>query len=328
MTSVELGSWRGEGVRLGQVLDALSDLRCSGTRTATRTSVTNLVLVASTGADVTLGCDAVHRMGRRHPGRNIVLLARPGAGPPGIDAEVVLHGSVAGDLVMWSEDVRLDVRGPAATRLDSLVEPLTLADVPVTVWFVSGLPEPDDPLLEGADTVLVDTEAMAGGAVAAMVRLLRRRVVFDLCWTRLRPWRRLLAGLFEVPALRPYLDDVRSVEARGADSPALLLAGWVTSRLGLDPSAVRVVAAPSPGLRLVAGAGGASAAFTVEAADPGPGGGAAVRARAELAGGATREDRVSLPDDPLAWSLAEALAHPGRDRTHVQALQGLVGFVP
>lgn len=326
MTSVELGSWRGEGVRLGQVLEALSDLRCSGTRTATRASVTNLVLVAATEDEVALGCDAVHRMGRRHPGRNIVLLPRADASPAGIDAEVVLHGSLDTDLSVWSEDVRLDVRGPAAGRLESLVEPLVLADVPVTVWFVTGLPEPDDPLLRGAATVLVDTEDMEGGAVAAMVRLTRRRVVFDLCWARLRLWRQLFAGLFDVPACRAHLDDVRSLEARGGASARLLLAGWVASRLALPPSAVSLVPAPSPGLRLVGAAGGATATFTVEAAGPGPGGGS-VLARADLPGGKQRHDRVALPDDPLAWSLAEALARPGRDRAHVQALQATLGFV-
>ena len=325
MTTVELGSWRGEGVRLGQVLDALSELRRNGERTATRATVTNLVIVAADDGEVERSCAAVHHLGRRHPGRNIVLLARPDDGPARIDAEVVLHGAGDPGPAVWSEDVRLAVRGGPATRLGSLVEPLTLADVPVVVWFASGLPEPHDPLLDGAAAVLVDTATVEGGGVAAMTRLARRRLVTDLCWVRLRFWRQLLAGLFEMPGCRPYLGGVRAVQAGGGEAARLLLAGWVASRLGLAPDRVRLAPGPSPSLRVEAEDGGATGVFTVELDEQG-GGAGVVRARAEVGGEAPRHDRLSLPDDVLAWSLGEALARAGRDGAHLQALQGALVF--
>ena len=322
---VDLGSWRAESVGLGQVLDALGELRRTGQRTATRASVTNLVLVADTPEAVERACGAVHRTGRRHPGRNIVLLPRPDAGPAGIDAEVLLHGSGAAGPPVWSEDIRLEVRGAPAARLDSLVEPLTLADVPVAVWFVAGVPEPDDPLLRLAGTVLVDTGDAGAEGVAAVGRLARRHVVFDLCWARLRLWRQLLAGLFELPGCRPFLAGIEEVEASGGPATRLLLGGWVTSRLGLGPDRVRLEPAASPALRLVARHGGVTATFSVRAAS-GPGAGV-VRASVEAGGTQPRVERVSLPDDPLSWSLAEALAHPGRDRAYGQALHAALVFV-
>lgn len=325
MSTVELGSWRVEGVRLGQVLDALSELRRNGERTATRASVTNLVVVAADDDAVERSCAAVHRLGRRHPGRNIVLLPRPDDGPAGIDAEVLLHGSGQPGPAVWSEDVRLAVRGAPATRLGSLVQPLTLADVPVVVWFTSGLPDPHDPLLDGAASVLVDTAGVEGGSVAAVARLARRRVVADLCWIQLRPWRQLLAGLFEVRGCRPFLTGVQEVHVTGGEAARLLLAGWLASRLALSPELFHLTAGATPGLRLIATHDGASGEFTAEL-DQSGGGSGVVRARSEVDGAPSRHDRRSLPDDLLAWCLGEALARSGRDRTHVQAVQGALVF--
>ncbi|MGI8806386.1 MAG: glucose-6-phosphate dehydrogenase assembly protein OpcA [Acidimicrobiales bacterium] len=326
----EIGTWRGEGVRLGQVLDALADLRHREQRTATRASVTNLVLVGRDDDELERGCDAVHHLGRRHPGRNIALLALPDAGPSGIDADVLLHGSVLEGHPVWSEDIRLVVRGAPAGHLESLIEPLTLPDLPVVVWFVSGLPEPHNPLVRSATTVVVDGDTVGGvDSVAAMARLAAGRVVYDLCWERLRPWRQLLAGLFEIPAARPFLAGVQRIEVQGGTWAALLLGGWAASRLGLPPDAVLRSAAETPAIRLVATHDSQVATFTAEQV-VGTKGGPVVRAVSSLAAPGMREDRLSLPEDPVAWALGVALTRTGRDRAHGQALQvaaGLVGAV-
>lgn len=325
----ELGSWRGENVRLSQVIDALGGLRRGGQRTATRASVTNLVLVAADDDEVERACDAVHRLGRRHPGRNIVVLPRPGARPDGIDASVLLHGSVAEGRPVWSEDIRLQVRGAPAEHLASLVEPLTLPDLPVVVWFVRGVPEPGDALVRAADSVVVDSgtlgaDALAAG-VAALARLARRRVALDLCWARLLPLRQLLAAQFDAPAVAPYASRVHRAEVGGPPAARLLLAGWLVARLGLAPPALSFSDAPSPAVRLAAGAAGDAAEVSVE--EVGAAAGAVVRATARLAGAPAREDRVALPEDPLAWSLGEALTRRGRDRVYGQALHAAVDLV-
>ena len=244
----------------------------------------------------------------------IVLLASPGAGPSRIDAEVRLHGSVAEGHAVWSEDVRLVVQGPLAGHLESLIEPLTLPDLPVAVWFVSGLPDPHDPLVLAATTVVVDGDTLADAtSVAAMARLAARRVVFDLCWERLRPWRQLLAGAFEVPAARPFLAGVTRVEVEGPQWPSALLGGWAASRLGLPPSAIGRAPAATPAIRLVAEHGGQVATFVAEQAE-GAGGTPVVRLVSSLASPGARPDRLSLPEDPTAWALGEVLTRSGRDR--------------
>ena len=317
----ELGRWRGEQVRLGQVIDALAVLRRREQRTATRASVTNLVLVAADEEEVERACGAVHRLGRRHPGRNIVLLPRPGHGPAGMDAAVLLHGTVAEGHPVWSEDICLTVRGPAASQLDSLIEPLTLPDLPVVAWFVSGLPDPDDRLLSAVSAVVIDGDTLELDAVAALTALGRRHVVLDLCWARLRPWRQLLAGLFEVPAARPALAGVYGVEVYGPAWPRLLLGGWAAARLGLAATSVTLHEGSEPAIRLLARHGGEQGVFVAEQS-----GAAVVRAWTSFAAAAGREDRLSLPEDPLAWSLGHVLTRVDRDHVHGQALQVAVGF--
>ena len=324
VASGELGSWRGENVRLGQVIDALSELRRAEQGTATRASVTNLVLIAADDDELEQACGAVHRLGRRHPGRNIVVLPRPGAEPDGVDASVMLHGSVAEGHPVWSEDIRLDVRGAPARHLESLVEPLTLPDLPVVVWFVRGLPDPDEPLLRSASAVLVDSGNGDDAPLAALARLYRRRVVLDLAWARLRPCRQLLAAQFEVAAARPYVRGVSEVSIEGPLASRLLLAGWLMSRLALPPSAVDLGDAPVLAVRLGATSAGAPATFAVRE-EVGPGGTVLV-ATAAIDGGRERVERLAVPEDPSAWSLGESLTRVGRDRVYGQALQAALVF--
>jgi glucose-6-phosphate dehydrogenase assembly protein OpcA len=70
----------------------------------------------------------------------------------------------------------------------------------------------------------------------------------DLNWARLTAWRALVAGFYDVPAYRPSMERLGKVvieyspssQDRGSISPrALLLGGWLASRLGwrIDPRA-------------------------------------------------------------------------------------------
>ncbi|MDP9403050.1 MAG: glucose-6-phosphate dehydrogenase assembly protein OpcA [Actinomycetota bacterium] len=325
---LELGSWRAENVHVGQVLEVLADLRRAEQRSATRTFVVNLVVRAGDHAQAERACEALHRLGSRHPGRTVVVVGPPHANDGGgssIDAEVVLHGAEAEGHRVWSEDVRLQVRGPLLDHLDSLVEPLTLPDLPVVAWFAGRPPDPGDPLLDAADAVIVDAKTEEPGgekSLPSVVSLSRRNVVIDLSWIRLRPWRELLAGLFDSPILWPFLDGVSGAEVRGKSGPRLLLAGWLSSRLGLLGSQIHLIDSRHTSMHLAAEHEGSTATFHVERRE----GERMVRACADIEGGPTHEDRLSLPDDSLSWSLAQALTHLRHDRVHSQAVQAALAL--
>jgi glucose-6-phosphate dehydrogenase assembly protein OpcA len=318
-----LNSWSAEGVRLADVLGALEDLRRPDRLSATRTSVLTLVLVARDRRPVERAVSAVHELGARHPARCLVVLVQPDAGESGIDAEVRLLGGEAGGLAVWFENVELTVRGPAVGHLDSLIEPFTLPDLPVVAWFVDGLPDPDDSLLDAADVLLVDSRDFGDVACfSVLASLTRLRPVVDLSWVRLRPWRELLAGLFEGAVFRPFVAGVRSAEVTGKTGPRHLLAGWLADRLGLASPNLRLVDAEHASARLTAEHEGRIGTFSV-ARRPGE---RVVVAAASVEGGPAHETLVVLPEATPAWGLADALSRLGRDAVYEGALRTTLSF--
>jgi glucose-6-phosphate dehydrogenase assembly protein OpcA len=149
------------------------------------------------------------------------------------------------------ETVVLQVRGPAASHLLSVVGPCTLRGVPVVAWFPTQPPHPDDDLVAVADRVLVDsTRRDAATAFRVCLELSRRQPVTDLAWVRLEPWRQLLVRLLGGTAPCAFASGVRRIESEGETGRSLLLAGWLMNRLGVASDVVRIIDAEQPTLRL------------------------------------------------------------------------------
>jgi glucose-6-phosphate dehydrogenase assembly protein OpcA len=322
---VAVDTWDGQGVRLSEVVEAVADLRHhSLSKNSARTAVMTLVAVVPNDEQASAAIRAIRALGRHHPAR-IVLLRPDPYQVATLDGRAVLYAvEEAGHQVNF-EEVTLTVGGQAARHLDSLVEVFTLSDLPVPVWYVGEIPDPSDPLLAVATAVLVDTrdEDLDTGRARAVLDLARRRTVVDLSWIRLRPWRELLAGLFEPEARRPWLRAVERVEVSGKVGPRHLLGGWLAAQLRLHPDEVRLVDAQHVEMRVVCRQGGDQAVFEVGRGDLNR----TVAARVVLpddvdAGPAVPENLqpVPLAEDPLAASLAEALTHLQPDRIWEHAL--------
>jgi glucose-6-phosphate dehydrogenase assembly protein OpcA len=312
--AVALNHWNGTDVRLGAVIDIMSELRRSVARTASRTWVMTLVAVATTDDEVYQATQVQRALGAHHPSRLLLIQPRPdaaiGAGT-GIDAGVTIYGTEVDGHPLTFDEVTLVVRGEAARHLESIVEPFTLSDLPVVVWYPATLPAVSEPLLAKATSLMVDTKDAHD--VAGLIALAGRRAVVDLSWMRLRPWRQMVAAMFEPVVFRPWTDRITSAYVAGKGGPRRLLAGWIASRLGLSKD--QLVLEDARHARVVLRAGTA-ATFEVARHD----GERLVRARAHVEGGADHQEVIPLPEDSLAWSLAEALTHLGRDRIWQQAL--------
>ena len=319
-----LSVWSEDGVRIGDVLRALEDLRRPEPMPATRTSVLTLVIVATARSSALRAQAAVHELAGRHPARVVTLVLDPSSadGAPGIDAEIRLLGGSSEGKELWFEDIELDVHGAAVGHLDSLLEPLTLSDLPVAVWFVDSLPALDDPLLLAADVLLVDARALDDvDALASLVDLCSGRALVDLSWIRLRPWRLLLAGLFEGPAFRPFVGAVRRSSVAGRTGPRLLLDGWLADRLGLPAPARHVEAADHVHIRLWCETDdGRRATFSVVR----EGDVRRVVARAAIEGGPSVSSVLQLPEATPAWGLADALSRLEVDPVYEAALRRAV----
>lgn len=321
---ITLGSWDAEETNVGAISGALSDLRRGEQRTATRTAVLNLVVMATNATEVERAEAATHRLAGRHPGRTITIRPDgPAEGPGRMDATVHLQGADAEGLSVWWEEIDVRIQGGLIRHLDSIVEPLVIADLPVAVWFTGRVPAADDSLVRVADALLVDSRQVETDGFAALARLERARGLVDLSWIRLRPWRLLLGSMFDPPEAQLFLRGVKRARIAGKDGPRRLLAGWLAAQLGLRPSAFTLVPARHVGITLTAMSEGRDATFTVERRE----GERLVRAVTSI-GGSSHEDVVALVDDSLPWSLSHALTHLRRDRVYGEALTGTLGFAP
>lgn len=303
---------------------ALADLRRTTERAAVRTAVCTLVAPADAGRCAEV-LEVAARLTATHPVHCLAIVPGDPRAPTRLDAEVRVHCQRLVERTICTEEVRLEVAGPALEHLDSLVEALTLPDLPVAVWFPGRLPAADDPLLRAADCVVVDTKAVGEvAAFPAVAALCRRYPVADLSWARLTPWRALLAGLFEGQVFRPFAAGVREVRVQGKPAPSRLVAGWVTSRLGLDSAAVEITEHAHVTIELVAHHAGRTGRFTVAR----PTDERTVIADAEIEGGPSHHRVVPLPARDPASVLGRVLARPGHDPVFEQAVLAAVALAP
>lgn len=310
--------WSGNGVRLSDVVSALSDLRDQSAdhHSSARTAVMTLIAVAPGDEQAYGATGALRSLAGHHPSRIVIL--RPDADSvPHLDARTTLYAYESDHHRFNFEEVHLDIGGQAAHHLDSLVEAFTLSDLPVVVWYVNSIPEAHDPLLTVASAILIDSrDAPDTGRLRSLLALARRRTLVDLSWSRLQPWRELLAALFDPPANRTWLDAVDQVEVLGKEGPRRLLGGWVAAQTGIAPRRITLGSARHVSVRMTAEQSGQKASFTVERAD----GQRLVAAEAVIPGGPPFHDTTLLPEDPLATSLANALTHLRPDPIWERAL--------
>ncbi|MEU9922849.1 glucose-6-phosphate dehydrogenase assembly protein OpcA [Streptomyces griseoluteus] len=185
---------------------------------------------------------------REHPSRTLVVIRRVSRSPRDrttsrLDAEVRV-GADAGA----GETVVLRTYGEVSDHADSVVLPLLLPDAPVVVWWPVNAPlDPaEDSLGALAQRRVTDTYA----AEQPVRELAARAGTYtpgdtDLAWTRITPWRSMLAA-----ALDQVDCEVRSVEVEGEEfNPSCeLLAMWLADRLGVP---VRRSLSSGPGLTAV-----------------------------------------------------------------------------
>jgi glucose-6-phosphate dehydrogenase assembly protein OpcA len=281
-----------------------------------------LVAVAAKDEEASSATTVLRSLGGHHPARIVIL--RPDLDQVAeLDARATLYAMDSDNHRVNFEEVELSVHGQAANHLDSFVEPFTLSDLPVAVWYVNAIPNPADPLLHVASVVLLDSRD-AGDAteLRALLGLVRRRTVIDLSWIRLGPWRELLAGLFDPADHRVWLDHVDHVEVTGKDGPRRLLGGWITAQLSLSPRQVRLTAARHVEIRIVCRRDNQEAVFSVVRGDLTR----TVAAEADLPSGPTPRQIVPLADEPLPVALATALTNLQPDPTWEKALSSATVF--
>ncbi|MER6675532.1 glucose-6-phosphate dehydrogenase assembly protein OpcA [Streptomyces sp. NPDC000983] len=191
---------------------------------------------------------AANDASREHPSRTIVVIKRVSRSPRDrtksrLDADVRV-GADAGT----GETIVLRLYGEVIDHAQSVVLPLLLPDAPVVVWWPVNAPlDPaSDPLGALGQRRVTDTYASE-----QPVRDLEARSGTytpgdtDLSWTRITPWRSMLAA-----ALDQVACEVKGVEVEGEEfNPSCeLLAMWLADRLDVP---VKRSLSSGPGLTAV-----------------------------------------------------------------------------
>ncbi|WP_017582589.1 glucose-6-phosphate dehydrogenase assembly protein OpcA [Nocardiopsis valliformis] len=189
----------------------------------------NMVLTLVIVTDEADHYDAVRaatEAGREHPSRVVALIRRDPGAEPAIDAEIRRPGTSGP-----GEAVLLRLYGPLGEHPDSVLTPLLVPDAPVVVWWPGqGPADPAaDPVGKLAQRRITDALRAPDPVADLMERVAHYRPGdTDLTWTRLTPWRSLLASAMDQPC--GWVTSAR-VTAESHYPSAELLAAWLSERL-------------------------------------------------------------------------------------------------
>jgi glucose-6-phosphate dehydrogenase assembly protein OpcA len=245
-------AWSAEGTNPDAIEAALRELLVSRSRDERDSShgglvparVLNMIVFVPSGlAAETSG--RLEGVGRYHASRTVVLSYEPAR--ERLDASVTIAAEedrADGELGLLRETVVVEIGERHLDDLTTIADPLVLSDLPTMLWSPHGHPPAADALLELAQSALIDstdeTERSPTGWRAAMERacvLSEQLYVVDLAWLRSTPWRERIAATFDPTPMRTELDSLREVTVRhyrDSTVAAMLLAGWLASRLGWD----------------------------------------------------------------------------------------------
>jgi hypothetical protein len=174
----------------------------------------------------------------RHPSRTIMLVPEPDSADDRIDATLSiqcfpLEGGEQRHVC--AEVIRLRLAGTRAKAPASIVSPLLLPDLPVFLRWRGRPPFGSSELgqMSGiADRLVVDStewpESQLETDYSRLAELFDRTAVSDIAWARTQRWRGVLARLW------PGIAEASRLQVVGLRPQALLLAGWLRSRLGKD----------------------------------------------------------------------------------------------
>jgi glucose-6-phosphate dehydrogenase assembly protein OpcA len=222
MTMMELTDTNAAGIAA-----ALMETRRRAGSPAMGMVMTLVVVVDEDDAPDAMEC--ARAASQEHPARVLGVILGDGRGAGDIHAQVDTGSGWSG------EHALIRLKGEVTKHPESVVLPLLLPDSPVAIWWPADAPEDPaaDPLGALAQRRITDTAAVRRGKSQALQRQCAAYSPgnTDLAWTRITPWRALLAA-----ALDQSPEKVRSasVSAERISPSADLLVAWLGSRLRVD----------------------------------------------------------------------------------------------
>ncbi len=259
--------WAGKIVRMEEVEERLSyfwrmsaDNVRTGQNMNVRTSVLNFVICARDIATAQRASALLRDLASTHIARVILLILDTSTeSPTDVTTWATLRSfPIISDIMRHNfEQVTMLTAGAATRAAATLIQPLLKPDLPVYLWWLGDPPEEETilrKLTELSSRVIVDSNSFSTpeASISLLSTFLQESpncALSDLNWGRITPWRQLVAQFFDVPAYKPYLAGVYTIEVEHAVPPAteqpsseqegvspnptraLLLAGWLKNSL-------------------------------------------------------------------------------------------------
>jgi glucose-6-phosphate dehydrogenase assembly protein OpcA len=181
----------------------------------------------------------LERVGRYHPSRTILCAVEEGRDT--LDAVAVMSYEDSNNcgIGVMRETVEVDMGPEHLIGLKTIVDPIVVSELPTVLWCPHGHDDAVTALRGMTDVMLLDSDDLpdADEGLARAQEELRSAYVVDLAWLRTTPWRERLAASFDPPARRQSLAAIEGFTIRhqaSSTASALLLAGWLASRLRWD----------------------------------------------------------------------------------------------
>jgi glucose-6-phosphate dehydrogenase assembly protein OpcA len=185
--------------------------------------------------------ERLKNVGRYHASRTILCSVERGRTT--LDAVATMaHEDTSGRGVHpMRERVDIDLGPEQLCRLETIVDPVVVSELPTLLWSPDGHDEAVRTLLPLTDVILLDSDSDddVRAALRRAAELREAAYVVDLAWLRTTPWRERLAASFDPAHRRPVLDELTEVCVRHmprSGASAALLAGWLTARLHWEPA--------------------------------------------------------------------------------------------
>ena len=196
--------------------------------------VLNLIVVvdADWKAEVS---ERLKQVGRYHASRTILCSVEEGRTSLGAVATIAYEEGVGSGVRPVRERVDIDLGPEQAGRLDTIVDPVLMSELPTMLWSPNGHEDAVEALVPLTDVILLDSDSLESDRSLGRADELRQSVyMVDLAWLRTTPWRERLAASFDLPARMRALSELTGVcvrHHRGSLASAALMAGWLATRL-------------------------------------------------------------------------------------------------
>src|SRR5688500_11889414 len=228
--------WSARDTSPSQIEAALRDLlgrRYQSDRAFVPARVLHLVVIVDRGFRGEVE-NRLARVGRYHPSR--LVLAAVEEGRTQLDAVATVAADDAvhrpGHIAVGRERIEVEIGPQHLSSLDSIVDPLLVADLTTMVWAPHGHHAGVEALRRLANIVLVDTqdEPDVSEGFQRAEDLTHSAYVVDLAWLRSTPWCERVAATFDPGPMRRALGAIERVVVRHRpDSTAagVLFCGWL-----------------------------------------------------------------------------------------------------